>query len=171
MLPKIIFNSLLLLCVACFALVPAFAQKSMNGQYVGLEEMCRVENGKKECYIDPARPKRKWYHLTRIRIKGDSAWFAQNPISVYKKDTLYSASDGGFYYYRGTVIKTDSTVVLDLKEDHCDYCAVPVEIKPDGTRGIKKRTLKYTGRLKAGGFVINGYLFQPSKEEDSPAGQ
>lgn len=156
---------LLIFFIPCFASL-AYGQSSLDGFYIGLEEMCYVdENGKKECYSDPADPKRKWYRLSKMKIKGDSVFVDQSPIAIYKKDTIFSASDGGFYYYRGTIKQSDSLLSISLVEFYCDYCGVEVITLPDGTREIKKRTKKWTARLAAEDLVVNGYLFRRMKEQ------
>jgi hypothetical protein len=105
------------------AILKDTSSHKFDGLYVGLEEMCWTDSaGKKECYIDPANSKRKWYHLTYIKIKGDSAFVDQNPVSIYKKDTGFSASDGAFYYYSGLFKTKDTTIIFNLTELFCDYC-------------------------------------------------
>ncbi len=150
----------LLLFVASLLLKVAYGQTRLSGCYVGLEEMCHLtSSGKKVCYVDPARPLRKWYHLTSLQIEGDSVKVMLQPISIYKKDTLYSASDGAFYHYRGKIKLKGQMVFIDLTMTHCEYCAVPVDpaIK-------KKREHKaLVGQVAEGGILINGYLFKPAK--------
>lgn len=141
---------------------------SLNGLYAGLEEMCWTDsNGKKDCYIDPARPKRKWYHIGYLKIKSDSAFLDQSPINIgTKKDTLWFASDGAFYYYSGTIQKSDTTILFNLKELFCDYCGVPVKTKPDGTQEVIKRTKQLKGRLTGKGIIIDGYLYGRTTEKE-----
>src|SRR4051794_16141805 len=81
---------------------------SLNGVYIGLEEL--------PFRVDPAKPKWKWFHLSYLKIKGDSVFLDQSPVSIYKKDTSFSASDGGFYYYSGKLFKVDTTLTINLKE-------------------------------------------------------
>jgi hypothetical protein len=141
---------------------------SLNGLYTGLEEMCWIDStGKKDCYGDPANPKWKWYHLGYLKIKGDSVFLDQNPISIYKKDTSYSASDGAFFYYSGTLQKNDTTVVFNLNELFCDYCGVPVRVKPDGTQEVIKRTKQLRGRMNDKGIFIDGYLYARTFKRES----
>lgn len=73
-------------------------------------------------YGDPAKPKYKWYHLSELTIKGDSVFLEQSPVAIFNKDTIFSASDGGFYYYAGTVQLFKGQTVADLTLTTCDYC-------------------------------------------------
>ncbi|SFE63595.1 hypothetical protein SAMN05518672_108189 [Chitinophaga sp. CF118] len=76
---------LFIMLVCCFPLI-SIAQTSLNGFYIGLEEMCSTDSaGLKECYTDAGHPERKWYHLTQMTIHGDSIFWSQSLISVYKK--------------------------------------------------------------------------------------
>ena len=134
---------------------------SLNGLYSGLEYMGIT--------TDPVYPGKEFksYHLGFLKIKGDSVFLDQSPIFVYKNDTSYSASDGGFYYYSGTFQKSDTTILLDLKELFCDYCGIPVKINSDGTQEVIKRTKQLKGLLTNKGFIIAGYLYErTTKKED-----
>jgi hypothetical protein len=126
-----------------------------NSYFVGLEEKCWVnEKGKKECYTDPANPQRKWYNYSEVRLKGDSVFVDQMSVAIYKKDTAWSASDGGFYYWTGTWQQDGSSILLDLTELYCDYCPRRV--------GAQKRTKLWYGRITDQGILINGQLFRAS---------
>jgi hypothetical protein len=132
---------------------------ALNGLYSGLEYTGIV--------TDPVYPGKdfKTFHLGYLKIKGDSVFLDQNPIFVYKNDTSYSASDGGFYYYSGTFQKSDTTISFYLKELFCDYC--PIRIVTDTTQEVIKRTKQFKGRLTSKGFIINGYLYaKTAKKED-----
>ncbi len=81
--------------------------------------MCWVnEKGKVECYDAP----RKWYHLNTVYIKNDTMFLYKEPIMVRKKDTVYSASDGAFYYFLGIIYSQDTTTRVKLVMNNCDYC-------------------------------------------------
>jgi hypothetical protein len=98
-------KKILFYIISCFCLTSTFSQKNkLDGVYIGLEPMCwTLKDGTKECYSDPARPKRKWFHLTYFKIQGDTIFADQSHISIYKKDTLHSSSDGAFFYYHGHI--------------------------------------------------------------------
>jgi hypothetical protein len=95
-----------------------FGQSKPTGTFIGLEKM--------KDYRDPAKPNYKWFHLSIITFKGDSVFLNQAPIAIYKTDTIFSASDGGFYTYIGTIIKYKGTTFADLTLVNCDYCPTQV---------------------------------------------
>lgn len=140
---------------------------SLNGLYAGLEEMCWTDStGKKDCYSDPANPKRKWYHLGYLKIKGDSVFLDQDPVNIYKNDTAFSASDGAFYYYSGTLQKNGTTILINPDELLCGYCAVPEKRKADGTYEVIKRTKKWKGTLTSKGILIDGNLYAKTSKNE-----
>ena len=151
----------LLTLLFCFITALTYGQSSLDGTYIGVEEKCYVgKDGKKDCYNDPSRPKWKWYNLSKMKIKGDSVFLDQSPIAIYKKDTTFSASDGGFYYYSGKLRKVDTVVNIQLTELYCDYCGVQMKKLPDGTTQLVRRTKEWTAKVTGKGIVINGYLFR-----------
>lgn len=92
----------------------AFGQFKPKGAFVGLEEM--------KGYAGSAKTNYKWYHLSRITFKGDSVFLEQSPVAIYRRDTIFSASDGGFYSYAGTLKEYKGKTVADLVLISCDYC-------------------------------------------------
>lgn len=100
-----------------------------------------------------------------LKIKGDSAFLDQNPISIYEKDTAYSASDGAFFYYNGTVMKTDSTVVVNLTLLFCDYCGEIIEIQSDGTYKKVVQTKTLIGKITEKGIVFGNSLYKKMTNE------
>ena len=108
---------ILTLCITIF-LTQAFGQIKPKGSFVGLEEM--------KNFSDPAKPNYKWYHLSVINFKNDSVFLGQSPIAIYKKDTIFSVSDGGFYSYSGTLQKYKGKTIADLTLISCDYCPMQI---------------------------------------------
>src|ERR1035437_6925073 len=144
-----------------------YGQTNLNGLYKGLEEMCETDSlGKKDCFSDPKNPEWKWYHLNYLRINGDSVFLAQSPISKFKEQTLYSVSEGGFYYSSGT-IKTlsDSIIFIDLTELHCDNCATQVKIQPDGTYKEEKRRIQIVGKLENDLIMTDNVVYKKENEK------
>jgi hypothetical protein len=66
-------------------------------------------------------PKQKWYYEVSITIKGNQITVDKKPI--WFKDSLksYSASDGGFITYRGTLTKLSDTYIAKTKMVDYDY--------------------------------------------------
>jgi len=77
------------------ALKNADGQSVRNGSYVGLEDNHYSSHEEHKNF--------KWYHLTRLTIKNDSVWVEQDPIAIHKQDTIWSSSDGAFYYFKGRI--------------------------------------------------------------------
>jgi len=142
-----------------------FEKSHIDSIYIGFQEICWTnDRGKKECFpYYPKRPKRKWYHETIIAFSGDSVFVKQSPVSISKKDTLYSASDGGFYYYIGTVVKNnENVVIINLTETYCDYCGILMKKQEDGTYKVSdvKRTKTFVATITAVGLTINNQKFR-----------
>ena len=107
-------------------------QTNISGTFVGLLRISEWtdENGKYRYYGDDFDPKAQWYHETILTIKNDSVWVAKNPVRFYKGKKYYSASDGAFYYYRGTINKYKSKKVILLVLKNCDYCPISRKFEP-----------------------------------------
>jgi len=105
---------LILTIFISFILTKTFGQLKPKGIFIGLIPM--------KDYGDPAKPQYKWYHLSELTFKGDSVFLEQSPIAISNKDTIFSASDGGFYSYRGTLEIYKGKSVASLILTNCDYC-------------------------------------------------
>jgi hypothetical protein len=134
-----------------------------NGYYRGLERMCWInDKGKIECYNSP----RKWYHLNELYVENDSAFLYKSPIQIVKKDTIYSASDGAFYYYLGTIHQTDTGLMINLKENSCDYCGQ--RVKTDSASGFMYPiipTYDYKLTLTKNGIQFNNVEYTKTKSD------
>ena len=140
-----------------------FAQKPLNGLYIGVEEIYSTdETGKKTISKDSERPNHFLYYLSELKLKGDSAFLDQSSVSIYKNDTIFSASDGGFFYYSGTFTKTDTSISINLIEVFCTYCGELFEKDSNGKYNKVKRTKQYLGKITDEGIHINGFLFKIS---------
>jgi len=96
-----------------------------NGYYVGLERMCyKDDKGKRECFDPP----KKWYHINHLYIDQDSAFLYQEPVTLKNRDTLYSASDGAFYYFAGKINDEGENITVTFTLTSCDYCGWPIII-------------------------------------------
>lgn len=127
-----------------------------NGVYQGLESMKGYGDG-------------RWYHLNTVYVRNDSVFLYKEPIHIRKKDTVYSASDGAFYYYFGKVRRADSVLYVWLARNNCDYCARKVRV--DTVTGFYHPvidTVEYRVRSIAEGFVLNGVPYKlKSRKLDS----
>jgi hypothetical protein len=95
-------------------LTHSFGQIKPKGDFIGLLPM--------KDYGDPAKPKYKWYHLSELTFKGDSIFLEQSPVAIFNRDTVFSASDGGFYTYRGILKNYKGNTIASLTLHDCDYC-------------------------------------------------
>ncbi len=144
-------------------------ESNFDNTYVGTEKICWQRTKKDSCdNRDDFNRKWKWYHLNELKIKGDSVFLDQSPISIYKKDTSFSASDGAFYYYHGTLTKqTDTTFSINLTEIYCDYCGELKKKQEDGTYKRVYRTKTYSCKLTKNGFWANEIFYKQTKLEDN----
>jgi len=93
------------------------------GYYIGFESIGKISD------------KGNWYHMNHLLIKGDTVLLYKQPIQIVKKDTLYSVSDGGFYYYRGNFFENDNKLQVSFSLTECDYCLL--ELIVDSITGQK----------------------------------
>jgi hypothetical protein len=115
---KLVFTTFII-----FLLTAAYGQIKPKGTFIGLE---RIKG-----YSDRARSRYKWYHLSELTFRADSVFLEQSPVSIYKSDTSFSASDGGFYSYSGTLANNKGKTVASLTLISCDYCPMQmVRFKP-----------------------------------------
>lgn len=109
--------------IIIIALLLTTLSSTSQTYYKGLERMCWTnQNGKTECYDSP----RKWYHLNTVLIDKDAIYLYKVPVRIDKKDTIYSASDGAFYYYYGVIKQVDTSQIAYLTSHNCDYCGTMV---------------------------------------------
>ena len=109
-----------------------FGQLKPKEIFIGIERIKEYEDTRKSNY--------KWYHLSILTFKDDSVFLDQKPIAIYKKDTIFSNSEGGFYYYKGTIEKYQGKKIANLELDSCYHCpsqftrfTPPKLVREDGT--------------------------------------
>ena len=155
--------------IAIIVTTPSIGQSKLDNIYVATEKICWEQTDKDNCVnLDSSNPKWKWYHLNVLKIKGDSVFLDQSPIRVYKKDTLFSSSDGGFYYYSGKLTTlTDSTFHIKLTELFCDYCGEFSEILQDRTYKRIYRTTTYFCKLNKDGFWANDVFYKITNSNEN----
>ncbi|MEY2922146.1 MAG: hypothetical protein RL108_768 [Bacteroidota bacterium] len=132
-----------------------FSQKRKYKTYIGFEPIMwyKDKNGN-DTNAEPDNPEKKWFHKNIIRIKKDSIFLKRIPVIRIGNKTFYSASDGGFYYYKGIIIKKNNEIKIDLTEINCDYC--PTEVSENKNEIIPKR--KLYGMITENGIVINNVI-------------
>ena len=153
-------KTLLLLTLLLFFGLLVFSQNLFDGVYKGLDPIIyRDLKGNMHEYRDPSLPSAKWYHTTYIKFIHDSIYVDQSPIYIIKNDTSRSASDGGFYYYRGVYKSKGDSINLALKEIGCDYCP---KLRRKNKKGIYVNVVRkkiFIIKSKHGILWVNGYPF------------
>jgi hypothetical protein len=148
----------------------------IDGTYSGLEKLCwsTDENGNCVNTIEQD-PGFNWYHENTIKVKGDSVFLDQNPLSISIKDhkKIFSASDGGFYYYKGTITQKGNLYYFNFKQLYCDYCPEEIIKQPDGTykKGEKEITKQLIGKIVKGKLVIEGNIYAKIKQKHPMRGE
>ena len=120
--------------------------------YLGFEKM--------EGYFDESHPNYRWFRKTHIKFKNDSVFIDQSPIAISKSDTIYSASDGGFYYYKGIKTEKGNQIKMTTKEISCDNC--PAVIKKDNN---VKREKNLIAKRVGKDLQIDNELYRRVKNE------
>ncbi|WP_395053977.1 hypothetical protein [Flavobacterium sp.] len=136
--------------------------KKINQEvYVGYEPiMWNTDDNGNKTNTDFQNPSQKWFHRNILKIKNDSVFLDRTPLSIIGNKTLYSSSDGGFYYYKGIIIKENDETKIELTEIVCDYC--PVEVSKNKNDTIPKR--KLYGKITAEGIEINNVKINEKKD-------
>lgn len=151
-----------LVVISVLYLIGCKAPPDYNGTYIGFEEIYITDGQSiKHRYLDENKPESKWYHQSTLIIKGNSAWLEQSPISIIAADTLFSASEGGFYSYSGKIVRqNDNKISIDFLETHCDYCPQLAEKNADGTYQAIASKKHYDAILSEQGLTIDGNFFK-----------
>lgn len=98
-----------------------------TGTYTTMEEMCWVNSaGARKCYGPP----KTWFHEKTLVIKQDSLYIRSVPVVMENGEKLYSASDGGFMYYTGTVHCDKKGLIARYAIRRCEYCGLKTRKDP-----------------------------------------
>ena len=119
-----------------------------DGTYVGLHE---------ETYVDPDDPKAKWFHENRLLIRNDDAILDKVPVIVSHGKKGYSASDGGFFTYRGRFSRKDGQIFVALRLCQSIYVLFPAD-KHDQYTEIKT----YPVKIVSGRVEFDGVTYKPT---------
>ena len=109
-----IMVKLILTLLISFCLTFAFGQIKPKGSFVGLVPI--------KDFSDPDKLQYKWFHLSNLKFDRDSVYLEQSPVAIYKDDTIYSSSDGGFYNYAGKIETHNGKTIINMTLVSCDYC-------------------------------------------------
>jgi hypothetical protein len=120
-----------------------------DGSYVGL---------KAENYADPEEPNAQWFHENRLLIRSDEAILDKVPVIVSHGKKQYSASDGGFFTYRGRFSKKDGQIFVALRLCQSDYVLFPAD-KYDQYIEVKTHRVTITNN----GLEFDGVKYAPAK--------
>jgi hypothetical protein len=144
-----------------FAVDSHTAQSFGDGTFIGMEPM--------PGYHDPDTPKDRWFYQNTLTIKGSNATLNKIPVSYYKGRKSYSASDGGFYTYRGTVSFADGKWHIVFLLVDSDY--VPVPVGKDG-KPIPSTPRQFTiERVKDRSLRVDKVIYRTSKQKSSTPNQ
>jgi hypothetical protein len=151
-------NRALLILFACLAHAvaaePPQAPLFGDGTYVGMEPMHN---------ISPDEPKARWFHENTLKISGDAVILNKSPVWFKNAKKFYSASDGGFYGYRGSVSFADGHWHMDLLLTESDYVAVRID---KDRKPIPPKPQQFTiTRMDDRSFVVDKVTYRRSKPE------
>jgi hypothetical protein len=114
----------LLTFLALYSLTLAGQAQTLNGTYFALElNGLRVDtSGKVDFFESDSFPKEKWFHEVRIVINGNNITVNKQPVVFDSSgNKVYSASDGGFLTYKGSIAKTGTLFLATTRLTDYDY--------------------------------------------------
>ena len=152
--------------ITCF--LPAKAQSRLDGVYQGMEEMTWTDSMGIRHNAFLSQDSSKWYHENILVIRADSIFIGQSPVHIVSGQKLYSASTGSFYYYAGSILKKDSSLIVRMSLTSCGYCPQEVVSAIDEKTGEQtfievdatKRELIYTLIKTKKGLILNNVNYQ-----------
>jgi len=123
------------------------ARSLTDGTFVGMEPMTN---------LSADEPGTAWFHQNTLVIKGGHATLDKIPVWTKAGKLVYSASDGGFYTYQGTVESIAGHCILHLKLTASDY--VPVATRDRNASKELEVALNADGSL-----LIEGIRYRRKK--------
>ncbi|MCC2546929.1 hypothetical protein LJY25_10775 [Hymenobacter sp. BT175] len=128
-----------------------------SGFYVGLESM-----GPSHADITPEDTTDRWYHENRLTIRSDSVFLEKLPVVIKNHQKGYSASDGGFYTYRGRISAYPDSLVARLRLVNQDYMLVNFRfLRPpgkDSTRSLAELVERGIAEVDSSQFKATYHL-------------
>jgi hypothetical protein len=171
---------MLLMMLAMVCCADGFTQEKPQGIYMGLEKIYKTDSTVN--ISGPYTPKKyQWFYLSYIAFEGDSVFLEQMPVSVYKNDTIYSASDGEILSYSGMLRHEGTSLKANLALNECDTCPMrmidftPAKGAADNIEDInaepdtrqtqenktKNKVLNIEKMRRSKNLTINGNIFRP----------
>jgi len=100
---------------------------SLNGSYFAFELIdLRIDSlGSIDFYTKEKWPVEKWYYKVGVTIKDSLITIEKSPVVIDSTGQLgYSASDGGFLYYAGKLVKCGNNYIANIRLFDCDYIGI-----------------------------------------------
>lgn len=155
-------SSIVILLLIC---LPAESQ-SLSGYYVGKEKLeMSVDFG----YSGGIKKINKWYHLNHLLIQNDTVFLYKEPVRLIHGDTLYSSSDGAFYYYTGNINHEKDSIRARLILINCDYCIMPVSLDTITNEIVNIPTVNsYIIKPRSNKLIINKVKYRAITDKAFP---
>jgi hypothetical protein len=97
--------------------------QSIDGTFVGLEfnGLTIDSTGRVHFYGVDTFPNQRWFHEVKVIIKSNRITLHKYPVCFDSSGKKYSASDGGFITYSGTLTKSGDIYITKTKMVAYDY--------------------------------------------------
>ena len=145
-LNKTVISLLIILCMLLTIPTTLHAEEIVDGIYIGWEPSPD---------ISPDVKSDKWFHGHTLKVKGNKLYIETYPVWVKNGEITYSASDGAFYSYEGTIFSKNNKSYVKLKMISCDYCVRPIN---DDSKVEESKTIEIIMKNELS-FVINNVLY------------
>ena len=141
-----------ILFIACSRIQPPTPISSI---YIGLEPI-----GDRYHDITPSDTTDRWYRENTLTIRGDSIFLEKVPVVFYhNRPKAYSASDGGFYFYRGIIKDSSDVVTAHFLLTQHDYVMLPYRLKNPADSSLQ---ISADEKFKRGLYTIDSSFFKKS---------
>lgn len=128
------------------------------GTYVGMESMGTSNND-----VTPDDTTDQWYHENTLTIRGDSVFLQGVPVAIKDGQKSYSASDGGFYEFKGIISRNGDSTVANLLMTNHDYILLPYHL---ARLSDSASTLSFEEQVKRGMLIPDSSAYKHSYSLD-----
>ena len=122
-----------------------YAGLDLSGDYVGLERMAN---------LTPEDKDTQWFHENTLVVRGNQAILDMVPVEFRHGKKAYSASEGGFMTYRGSLLVRNGRVFMALRMFESDY----IEFAEGEAK--YKEIKEYLVKHSAGRIEIDGVQYR-----------